>query len=68
MKKNKKEKRKFNGPLKPRDEKPHGDFGEMTIKEYCNMQKKHLHAYLMGDTRYKYKGKWYLVDMERYGG
>lgn len=56
--------RKFNGPLNPRDEKLHEGFLGLEMNEYENMQKKHLHAYLMGDEYFKYKGQWYKVEAE----
>jgi hypothetical protein len=59
----KKESRKFNGPLNPRDEKVHHTT-DLTMKEYCNLQKKHLKEYLKGNTEFKYKGVVYKVESE----
>lgn len=56
--------RRFLGPLNPREEKLHEGFLGLEINEYENMQKKHLHAYLMGYERFIYKGHWYNVEKE----
>jgi len=56
--------RRFLGPLNARDEKLHEGFLGLEMNEYENMQKKHLHAYLMGYERYIYKGQWYKVEQE----
>jgi len=55
-------KRKFLGPLNPRNEKLHEGFLGLDINEYENMQKKHLHAYLMGDQFFFYKKLRYNVE------
>lgn len=54
-------KRRFLGPLFPRDEKIHHTT-DLEQNEYENMQKKHLKAYIKGDTRFNYKGIWYDVE------
>jgi hypothetical protein len=53
--------KKFLGPLVPRDEKVHHTT-DLEQNEYENMQKKHLKAYLKGETKFKYKGQWYDVE------
>lgn len=58
--------RRFLGPLVPRDEPVHEGFGKLGLNEYENMQKKHLHAYLMGYTWFTYKGQYHKVEQEYY--
>jgi hypothetical protein len=53
--------RSFGGPLHPRDEKIQGTV-DLKMNEYCNMQKKHLYAYLMGEQYYFYKRNRYEVE------
>ena len=62
MKKKEERRRVFLGPLNPREEKLHEGFLGLEINEYENMQKKHLHAYLMGDEFYFYKKVKYNVE------
>lgn len=59
-------KRRFGGSLVPRDEKIHNTT-DLEINEYENMQKKHLKAYLKGETRFKYKNIWYEVESKFIG-
>ena len=66
MKQKEKTRRRFLGPLDPKNEPIHEGFGTKTLKEYCNMQKKHLHAYKMGYTHYTYKGEYHKVEQEYY--
>ena len=54
-------KKKFLGPLFPKDEKIHHTT-DLEQNEYENMEKKHIKAYLKGDTRFRYKGVWYDVE------
>lgn len=56
-----KQSRRFEGALFPKTEKLKEGFADLTLNEYCNMQKNHLKAYLRGDKYFKYKGKWYEV-------
>jgi hypothetical protein len=56
--------RRFKGPLNPKNEPLHQGFGELSLKEYCSMQKKHLKAYLNGFSFFTYKGKVYGVEQE----
>jgi hypothetical protein len=55
--------RKFEGPINAREEKVHNTT-DLEMNEYENMQKKHLKAYINGDTRFKYKGVWYDVEFK----
>jgi hypothetical protein len=54
--------RVFLGPLNPREEKLHEGFMGLEMNEYENMQKKHLHAYLLGDQFFFYKRVKYNVE------
>jgi hypothetical protein len=65
MKKKKQEKtRRFDGPLFPREDPVYGGYKDLELKEYFNMEKKHLKAYLRGDKFYFYKGRQYKVSEE----
>ena len=55
-------KRRFLGPLNPREEKLHEGFMGLEMNEYENMQKKHLKAYLRGDVYFFYKKNRYSVE------
>lgn len=58
--------RRFLGPLDPKNEPVHKGFGDKTLREYCNMQKKHLKAYLKGYSYFTYKGEVHGVEQEWY--
>jgi hypothetical protein len=59
-------KRRFGGPLVPRDEKIHNTT-DLEMNEYETMQKKHLKAYLRGETKFVYKGVLYDVESKFIG-
>lgn len=63
MKKKRKSIRRFEGPLNPREEKIHNTT-DLEMNEYENMQRKHLKAYIRGETRFRYKGVWYDVEFK----
>lgn len=54
--------RSFAGPINPREEKLHSGFLGLEMNEYENMQKKHLKAYLKGETYFFYKKQRYEVE------
>ena len=54
--------RRFAGPINPREEKLHSGFLGLEMNEYENMQKKHLKAYLRGETYFFYKKERYEVE------
>lgn len=53
--------RRFLGPLFPKEEKVHHTT-DLSMREYCNMQKKHLKAYLKGEKYFFYKKERYEVE------
>jgi len=62
----KKMSRRFKGPLFPREEPVHKGFDGLEQNEYENMQKKHLKAYIKGESYFIYKGKYHEVEQEYY--